>query len=158
MVVALSACGTVQTTYKPAWMGNMADGETDQNIEIQLRPDKYRAKIGDPLTFSVVIRNVGSQPVWFPSHPDLLVMWVYPDGRRDNIISSDQDSGSTEMVLLNPGQDRVEHSVVTTYYFDRIGIHEFRAIVSAEKSTTTAHRGWSGRAVSNGFGVHFMEN
>lgn len=157
-VALLAGCGTVREAYKPSHLGNLADSETDNGIEVTLSPDKYRARIGDPVTFQVVIRNVGDQPVAFPADPDLLLTWVYPDGKRDNLIRGDKASARPGTVLLAPGQERIEHSVVTTYYFDHGGIHEFRAIVTADAQTAAGRPQWSGRLVSNGFGVMFEEN
>lgn len=157
-VALLAGCGTVREAYKPSHLGNLADSDADSGIQITLSPDKYRARIGDPVTFQVVIRNVGEQAVWFPSDPDLLLTWVYPDGKRDNLIRGDKSVGKAGMVLLAPGQERVEHSVVTTYYFDHTGIHEFRAIVTADAQSAQGKSQWSGRLVSNGFGVMFEEN
>lgn len=158
--VFLSGCGTVQQAYKPQHLGNLADNRTEQGIEIVLRPDRERARIGDPVTFTVVIRNIGTEPVLFPSDPDLLMTWVYPDGKRDNLIRGERQ-GAPKMIVLQPGQEHVAHSVVTTYYFDRGGIHEFRAIVYGEAQRLAMNNtlaSWQGRAVSNGFGVYFEEN
>lgn len=154
----LAGCGTVHEAYKPTQLGNLADNRNDSTIEVTLRPDKYRARIGDPVTFTVVIRNIGTEPILFPSDPDLLLTWVYPDGKRDNLIR-DQRQGAPEMTVLKPGEEHVAHSVVTTYYFDHGGIHEFRAVVYGEQvAMNTGRPAWQGRAVSNGFGVLFEEN
>lgn len=158
LMLGLTGCGTVKQAYVPDHLGNLSDDETDQGIQIILSPDKYRARIGEPVTFKVVIRNVGTQPVLFPVDSELLLTWVYPDGRRDNLIRSDRPISSHEAILLKPGQERVEHSVVTTYYFDRAGIHEFRAIVSGDELVAQNKTAWTGRAVSNGFGVFFEAN
>jgi hypothetical protein len=155
---SLTGCGTVQTAYKPDHLGNLSDDETDQGIQITLSPDKYRARIGEPVTFKLIIRNVSDRPVWFPGDPDLLLTWVYPDGRRDNLIRGERSATARTAILLKPGQEQIEHSVVTTYYFDRAGIHEFRAIVTADANTASGRIDWQGRAVSNGFGVFFEEN
>ncbi len=159
-VALLTGCGTVQQAYKPQQLGNLADNRTEMGIEILLRPDRERARIGDPLTFVVVIRNIGTEPVLFPRDPDLLMTWVYPDGKRDNLIRGARQ-GTPEMIVLQPGQEHVAHSVVTTYYFDRGGIHEFRAIVYGETERLAMNNtlsSWQGRAISNGFGVLFEEN
>ncbi len=128
-----------------------------QGLEVTLRPDKYRAVIGEPVSFDIAIRNAGTQPIAIPADPDLLLTWVYPDGRRDNLIQAERSKSEQEWLVLKPGQQHVAHSVVTTYYFDRTGIHEFRAIVSAGASTPAKHQQltWTGRAISNGFGVQF---
>ncbi len=154
----LVGCGTVQQAYKPTHLGNLADHRDASGIEVTLSPDKYRARIGEPVTFKIVIRNVGSDPILFPADPDLLLTWVYPDGKRDNLIRGDRKL-SQKLIVLAPGEEHIAHSVVTTYYFDRGGIHEFRAIVRGEELAMKTERpAWQGRAVSNGFGVLFEEN
>ena len=153
----LTGCGTVQQAYKPAHLGDLSDDEIGQGLQVTLVPDKYRARIGEPVTFTMVIRNVGEQAVWIPGDPDLLLTWVYPDGRRDNLLRGMQVSPPQNAILLKPGQEHVEHSVVTTYYFNREGIHEFRAILTASASGKNQPN-WSGRAISNGFGVMFEQN
>lgn len=153
----LVGCGTVQQAYKPQQLGNLADNRNDSNIEVSLRPDKSMARIGEPITFTIEIRNIGSEPILFPSDPDLLMTWVYPDGKRDNLIR-DKRRGGPEMRMLRPGETYIAHSVVTTYYFDHAGIHEFRAVVYGERDlalNSRARPAWDGRAVSNGFGLLF---
>ncbi|HMP75619.1 MAG TPA: hypothetical protein PKE12_04910 [Kiritimatiellia bacterium] len=154
----LVGCGSVSHAYKPSQLGNLADHRGASGIEVNLSPDKYRARIGDPVTFKVTIRNVGTDPILFPADPDLLLTWVYPDGKRDNLIRGER-RGAAKMLTLAPGDEHVAHSVVTTYYFDRGGIHEFRAIVYGEQLAMNTERpAWQGRAVSNGFGVLFEGN
>jgi hypothetical protein len=153
----LAGCGTVKQAYKPQQMGNLADHRNAGGIEVRLSPDKYRARIGDPVTFKVTIRNVGAAPILFPSDPDLLLTWIYPDGKRDNLVRGER-APSQNYIVLAPGDEHVAHSVVTTYYFDRGGIHEFRAIVRGDQlAMNTDRSAWKGRAVSNGFGVFFEE-
>ncbi|MCZ7591385.1 MAG: hypothetical protein M5U15_04155 [Kiritimatiellae bacterium] len=158
-VAVLSGCGTVREVYKPTQLGNLADNRNDSDIEITLRPDKAHARIGDPITFTVSIRNVGTQPILMPSDPDLLMMWIYPDGKRDNLIRNERKN-KTEWLVLKPGEERIAHSVITTYYFDRSGIHEFRAVLNGanEIAMSSTRPTWHGRAVSNGFGVLFEGN
>ncbi len=154
----LTGCGSVRQAYKPNQLGNLADHRDASGIEVTLSPDKYRARIGDPVTFKVTIRNVGTDPILFPADPDLLLTWVYPDGKRDNLVRGDRKSAPKYFVLA-PGEEHVAHSVVTTYYFDRGGIHEFRAIVRGDQLAMNTERpAWQGRAVSNGFGVLFDAN
>jgi len=153
----MTGCGTVQQAYKPGHMGDLSDQEVAEGIRVTLTPDKARVRIGEPVSFKVLIRNVGDKAVWIPADPDLLMTWVYPDGRRDNLVRGMQTVPHKNSVLLTPGEERIENSVVTTYYFSRTGIHEFRAILTADASGKQT-AGWSGRAISNGFGVFFENN
>lgn len=155
LVFGVAGCGSVKQSYKPSQLGNLGDHQPGGGIEVEIVPDKYRARIGDPLSFKVVIRNVSDQTILFPADPDLLLTWVYPDGRRDNLIRGEK-KGSPKAIALGPGESIVMNSVITTYYFDRTGIHEFRAVVRGEDvAMSPTSRVWAGRAVSNGFGVLF---
>lgn len=158
-IAVLTGCGTVKEVYKPKQLGNLADNRNDSNIEITLRPDRAHARIGEPITFTVSIRNIGTEPVLLPNDPDLLMMWVYPDGKRDNMIRTER-RGKAEKSFLQPGEERIAHSVITTYYFDRSGIHEFRAVLKGgnEVAMSSNRTAWQGRAVSNGYGVLFEGN
>jgi hypothetical protein len=153
----LVGCGTIKETYKPRHLGNLADQRVAGGIELRLTPDKYRARIGDPLTIKVSIRNVSDKPILLPSEPDLLLAWVYPDGKRDNLVRSERVP-PPNYIALAPGEERISQSVVTTQYFDRGGIHEFRAILNGDKHAKSSDRAaWKGRAISNGYGVLFVE-
>src|SRR5438046_1085080 len=88
-VAALTGCATVEKPYIPAKLGNLEDDQAYDGIRMQLMPDHFQAKIGELLTFSIILKNVSSQPIWIPKDPDFLLTWVYPDGKRDNIVKGD---------------------------------------------------------------------
>lgn len=159
VLAVAGGCGTVNQTYRPSHLGNLADNKVDRGVEVYILPDKYRARIGDPLSFKVVIKNVSSEPILLPVEPDLVLTWIYPDGKRDNIIRGPKKKVAVKYRTLAPGESIVENSVITTYYFDRPGIHEFRAILRGDEVAMSTHpQSWNGRAVSNGFGVMFEGN
>ncbi len=155
----LVGCGTVQEAYKPKQLGNLADSRIDSSIQVLLKPDKNRARIGDPVTFTIVIRNIGTETILLPDDPDLIMTWVYPDGKRDNLLRKER-KGVPALLQLKPGEERIAHSVVTTYYFDHSGVHEFRAVLYGNNhlAMNTSNPAWQGRAVSNGYGVLFDKN
>jgi hypothetical protein len=153
----LAGCATVEQPYIPAKMGNLNDSLAYGGIKITLVPDHYQAKIGDLLSFSIILKNVSEEPIWVPREPDVLMMWVYPDGKRDNLVrDTDKQVSYTKSnaVLLQPGQERTYRSALSTYYFNRDGITEFRALVRADHpSGNDADLFWAGEGESNGFGV-----
>ena len=152
-----AGCGTVEQPYIPSQMGTLNDGEVIRNLEVTITPDKYQAKIGDPLTFSVTIKNQGTQPVLIHKNPDIIMTWVYPDGKRDNIIRGDDTTPSgNATILLQPGEQRVTRSIIATYYFDRSGITEFRALVGI-KGASDKNAKWEEQIASNGYGVMLSE-
>ena len=135
--------------YRPQHAGSIGEGDNSGNISVVLQSDQTAIHRGDELGFSVSIRNVGQQAVLLPRNRDLMLSWVYPDGRRDNFIRDSRDVANAEIVHLEPGEQIVQRSSLKTDYFHRRGITEFRAIVSAAGQENT----WTGRATSNGFGV-----
>ncbi|MFH0909632.1 MAG: hypothetical protein V1929_12800 [bacterium] len=157
----LTSCATVEKAYIPKKMGNLEDSQASGGIRMSLVPDHYQAKIGDLLTFSIVLKNVSTEPIWIPKEPEFLLTWVYPDGKRDNMIR-DLETNKTytraNAVLLQPGQEKIYRSVITTYYFNRQGITEFRALVSVDKpASSDLNPFWNGYAESNGYGVYLKE-
>jgi hypothetical protein len=154
----LSACGTMEQPYKPCHMGTLQDSSIVDGLEITLVPDKTTAKIGDLLTFYVIIKNVGSSAVLLPAEPDVLLTWIYPDGKRDNFIQDDSmgASASGQNVRLDAGKTLVLKSALTTYYFNNRGITEFRARVSVNRNTLAGGADSRRDEISsNGFGVLF---
>lgn len=156
-VALLTGCASLEQPYIPAKMGNLNDSLAQGGIKVMLVPDRYNASIGDLLSFSIILKNVSAEPIWIPKEPDLLLMWVYPDGKRDNLI---KDEGTpveytkANSTLLQPGAEQVYRSAITTYYFNRAGITEFRALVSANHPVRdNLAPYWAGEADSNGFGV-----
>ena len=158
LVASTTGCGTVQGAYKPQSMGLLADSGPVNGIEVTLVPDKATARIGDVVTFSVKIKNVGTQTVWIPREPDILLTWIYPDGKRDNFVNDYASTASTavDLLAMAPGQEKVFSSAITTYYFNRGGITEFRAKVNMTGRTAQATTAsWNHEIASNGFGVMF---
>jgi len=145
----LSGCASYGPPYVPQHTGSLNDAENFGDVAITLRPDRSTIRRGDVIDFSVVIRNVGSEPVIVARNADVLLTWVYSDGRCDNLVRDAAREVHYDLVRLLPGEEIVRRSSLKTYYFHRGGITEFRAIVSAGGPKDA----WTGRAVSNGFGV-----
>jgi hypothetical protein len=154
----VAGCATVNDQpYIPAKMGNLNDSLAYGGIKIMLVPDHYQAKIGDLITFSIILKNVSEEPIWIPREPDVLLTWVYPDGKRDNLVRDDEKQAKytkSNSILLQPGQERTYRSAISTYYFNRRGITEFRALVSAnDTANNELNPFWAGQGESNGYGV-----
>lgn len=117
--------------------------------------------MGEPLYFTVIIQNVGDKPLWLPRNPDLLLTWVYPNGRRDNFIRERppaQFFSAHNAVLLQPGQQMTRTIAVKTYYFPLPGITEFRAILRGTGNTNPDLQPfWSGRVESNAYGIRVLK-
>lgn len=135
--------------YVPRQAGNMGDGDSGAGVVVVLKPDRVSIHRGELLGLSVAIRNVGAEAIILPRKPDTLLTWIYPDGRHDNVVRDTAEVAGTELAKLEPGQEIVQHATIKTYYFNRSGITEFRAIVSAAGPANC----WTGRVASNGFGI-----
>ena len=150
-------CGTVQPPYKPAQVGMLPDSSPVAGLVMSLQPDRTTAHIGDAINFHIKIKNMGNATVWLPKDPDIFLMWTYPDGKCDNFVRDDYSpTAPLALAPLAPGEERLFKSCVTTYYFDRRGVTEFRARVSVP--TTYAGNNslaWTGDMASNGYGVMF---
>ncbi len=148
----VTACGTVQDPYKPTRVGALQDTDAFDGLQVSLQPDRTTARIGDQLSFIIKIKNVGIETTYIPASPEILLTWIYPDGKRDNFI---QDAyalpvNSPTTVRLNPGDSLVLRTVLPTYYFNNKGITEFRALVNLGKRPPAME------FTSNGFGIMFQ--
>lgn len=154
-----SGCTSMKQAYIPTHVGNLSDNQSIDGLEMTISPDKPTARIGDVLTFSIILKNVSQQRVIIPIDPEILMTWVYPDGKRDNVIRGYSDNPQPKGTLvLAPGESKVYRSAITTYYFDRKGITEFRARASLANLSNQAMAGsWQGDIASNGYGVMFQD-
>jgi hypothetical protein len=160
--ILLAGCAEMPGPYVPARVGAIRDTITSGNLEVLIDTDDREALIGQPILFRVTIRNSGQQALWVPKDPDLLFTWIYPDGRRDNFLREfeterfyDQD----DAVLLKPGFQINKYVQIKTYYFERAGITEFRALLHAGRNTNPALTPfWHGEVMSNGYGVLVLDS
>lgn len=152
-----AGCASMPVPYKPATAGRMNNAEGDGALEIILDTETPVISIGDPIILTVTIRNVCPGRVWLPRQPTVLISWIYPDGVRDNFLKELREEERLELhqlVCLEPGQQISQRVEVRTYYFDRPGVTEFRALLHAARNTNPdTGPTWMGRLQSNSFGV-----
>lgn len=160
VAMSLSGCGTMQQPYIPSQIGPIAGERPQGPIEVQITSSQDTVPLGSPIYFTVIIRNTGPSPIWLPRTPDVMLRWIYPDGRHDNFLREISREGYFSMqdsVLLHPGQQMLRTIAVKTYYFPRPGITEFRAVLHSPHNTNTELKPfWSGQVESNGFGVKVL--
>ncbi len=153
----LSACSTVPSRYIPSTMGPVQGGEVVDDLECRIEPERETIVIGDVLLMTVVVRNNGTRSLWFPKKPDIVVMWVYPDGKRDNMVfevPSARFFRKDQVVELKPGQQYKTQIPIKTYYFPKPGITEFQAFCNSPSNTNPEITPfWQGRVFSNSYGV-----
>lgn len=157
----LSACGTVKPLYRPQTRGSLDDAQPLDGLELTIRPDRDAVRLGEVLVFEARLRNVGDRPLRIPAHPDLIFLWTYPNGERDNFIIECEDHRSfeaDELIDLRPGAVLRKRYPIKTYYFDYMGITEFRAFCDVPRNDNAGvDPVWTGRVYSNGYGIEVYE-
>jgi hypothetical protein len=161
LAAALSGCGTMPETYIPSTVGPLGESNPASEMRVSISSKNTLAFIGDLIIFQITLKNVSEDPIWVPREPDVLLTWTYPNGRRDNFVREFQDEryySPDDAVQLLPGQQITKFIPVKTYFFERAGITEFRALVHASRNTNPKLAPfWEGKAISNAFGV-LVEN
>ena len=156
-VALTTGCASVPEAYKPTVVGMIHHGMHEGNLQITIEPDRDEAAVGDRLMFRVILTNTGGAPFLIPRRPNVLFTWVYPDGRRDNFVIDDPAPRfyqASELHEVSPGESFVMRVPIETYYFNRYGVTEFRAVARIPRSTNPAHDAlWHGEAMSNAYGV-----
>ncbi len=151
----------METPYRPTRVGRIDAAPAEGPLEMQMVCAQDTITIGEPLYFTVIIRNTSDRPVWLPRNPPLIMAWVYPDGRRDNFLREYPDAqffSTQNAVLLQPGQQMTRTVAVKTYYFPLPGITEFRALLDSPRNTNPELTPfWSGRLESNAYGVKVLK-
>lgn len=157
VVLWLVGCASVEPPYKPTTAGIVGSGDADPALQVTLEALTPSVEIGEPIVLRVTIRNISQQRVWLPGQPTVLITWIYPSGLNDSFFKDFQDEISLEphqIICLNPGQQISQRVEVRTYYFDRPGIVEFRALLHVGHNINPATlQTWTGRLRSNAYGV-----
>lgn len=156
-LAVLTGCSTVEQTYIPQTVGSARQSNAERGLRVTLSASDEVKRLGEPLKLRVTLRNDGTQAMWVPSDPHLIMVWVYPTGRNDNMMLDPPRARHFtrhDAQLLGPGEQLSKDIQLETYYFPRPGITEFRAVLKVAGSTNpTLKPFWAGRAVSNPFGV-----
>lgn len=154
----LTGCASLPDTYMPSTVGPVQHHSSQgEALECRIHPVHDAVVSGEPIEFVVLIRNRGDQPVWVPGQPEVLFLWTYSNGRRDNFMRDEpmpQFYTTQNAVLLQPGEQLRRTVEIGTRSFLRQGVTEFRAIVNVPRNLNPELTPfWTGRAYSNGYGV-----
>ncbi len=143
--------------YIPTTVGSLGEPDPASEMKVSISSKNTLAFIGDLIVFQITLKNVSTESIWVPREPDVLLTWIYPNGRHDNFLREFQDEryySTDDAVQLLPGQQITKFVPVKTYFFERAGVTEFRALVHASRNTNPQLAPfWQGRALSNAFGV-----
>ena len=160
-LVMLTGCASFEEAYIPHTLGVAGASPAKDGLRVVLTAPNDVSRLGDPLKLRVTLRNEGPEAVWLPVDPHLIMVWVYPNGRNDNMVVDPphpRHFTQHNAMLLEPGAEVSEDLSVDTYYFPREGITEFRAVLRVPGSTNPDLKPfWVGRAVSNPFGILMVD-
>ena len=152
-----AGCASMPAPYKPKTSGRLDNAERDAVLEIVLDTETPVIAVGDPILLNVTIRNVGPDRVWLPRQPTVHISWIYPNGVNDNFLKELREEeylDRHQLVCFEPGQHMSQRVEVRTWYFDRLGVTEFRALLHVGRNTNpNAEPIWTGQLQSNSFGV-----
>ena len=157
LTVLLTSCGTLDQKYIPSIRGTVPRGTPVDGLVLNLTPQRDPVTIGDVIWFTVTIKNCGTSAFWIPKTPNIMLLWTYPDGRKDNMLFEPETARyfeKNEVVMLKPGYAYETAMKIKSYYFYRAGITEFQAVMFSPQNTNPSIVPfWSGRAYSNGHGL-----
>jgi hypothetical protein len=160
MLTALSlagGCSTMNGTYLPQQVGPVRDYEPTDGLKVTIDTDQEYVRHGDPVVFEVTVKNASARTCRVPQDPEIVMIWTYSDGTRDNFLTEapqPRDYAMSDTVRLAPGESLKRRVPVETQAFRQGGVTEFHAMLQAP---ACAHGGmrdlWTGEALSNDFGV-----
>ena len=150
-------CATVPTKYQPKTLGTVDDGSNDSELVVTISPRSDVVLKGDPIRFSVEVKNAATHEVLIPNQPDIHFLWTYSNGIKDNYLSDSPEERfylEQDLVRLAPGETKTFEVPVKTYYFNEMGITEFTAMLQSARNTNPAVGNvWQGRVFSNRYGM-----
>jgi len=154
-------CSTVPDRYVPALVGSSGTHMGSKEMAVDIAMDRDFQPLGNPITFTVTLRNISSHAYWIPRKPNLLFYWIYPTGQRDNYVMEfppEHHYTEDEVFLLKPGQSYSVNEHIQTYYFPKPGITEFKVMVYSAANTNREWTPfWQGRIFSNSYGVWLVD-
>ncbi len=142
--------------YQPSRSGDLQDQPVRDGLTVRIVVDPARIDLGEPFDVEMVIQNAGEQTVRMDSTPDVIVNWVYEDGSRSYTVVRDLLAGEGSTIQLHPGQTIHCKARLDSNRFARTGLVELRALLAFSNHRTNSDL-WSGRLLSNGFGMHVRE-
>jgi hypothetical protein len=149
-------------TRIPAVVGTASPANEAAGLLVTIQPDRDKYAIGEDIAFRVAVRNVSEQAFWIDRQLNVLFLWTYPDGSKDNYLLTFPDRKRFDSgcaLCLEPGESMEGSYRVRTDYFRKPGITEFRAVYYGPRNTNPAlGPTWFGRAVSNSFGVYMQSS
>jgi len=160
LCLVASSCGTVRETYHPQVVGPLPDAPASAGITLKLTATVNVVSLGQPVAFRIAVRNTSNHAIWIPKQPQQAFFWTYPNGRHDCYLIERETSRffqKSDCLLLQPGHEVILPGLVETANFDRPGITEFLAEINVAQNTNPEMEPfWSGRLLSNGYGLQLL--
>lgn len=158
LLPAVSSCTSTTTGwYVPRQLGNIDKPRSNPRALLTIESSKMRYEPGDPIEFTVTLKNTSDSPYWVPKNLVPVFVWSYSDGSRDGQLprsSAPRRYHREQTALLRPGDEISSTRVIKTNHFLREGITEFRAILDPRENTNGDFSPFmSDKLHSNGYGV-----
>ena len=154
-------CASLPNSYIPETAGPVNESEVYDGLQATLLSDYVAIAKGESINFDIELKNTTEQGIWIPEKPEIMMSWVYPNGRRDNVLIEFNETrfySKDELVYLKPQEATVVTVPIKTYYFPRTGITEFQVWCNISKNTNPAlPRVWHGQLASNAYGVDILK-
>ncbi len=130
---ASSGCASAsKSVYIPRHLGLVNQPDEQHGLKLRVEADSLQHPLGKPLRMRATLQNVSHRELAVPANPILLYAWIYPDGRRDNFVSTiprEQHYEPRDLQILHPGESITWTTDVSTRHFQTAGITEFGAIL-----------------------------
>lgn len=124
---------------------------------MRIEADQRVARIGDRIQFVATLQNGGGMDVRVPVRPVLLYVWVYSNGRKDQVLVTLSEKtyySPDQTIIVKPGQQVKWVEEIDTRWFPFAGITEFQALWIPPENTNSDLEGFvTGQISSNRFGV-----
>lgn len=144
----------------PNHVGSLHDAEIVDGIQVILSGPSHEVVRGEPLAIILNVKNHSRDIKILPNPVQVLLTCVYPDGTRSYSVPVGEDVGrQLANARLAPGEVKTTKAWFESDRFTQTGLIEVRALVSfSDPKRKPAPHQWTGRALSNGYGVRFAES
>lgn len=158
LILTFSSCATGSGDfYRPQQLGSIEKATWNNLARLRIVPTRMSYRKGDPIEFTIELKNTSESAYWAPENPVPTFVWQYNNGQRDGQLpfsDAPREYSENNVVYLEPGEKVTTTRTVKTNYFPREGVVEFQAILTVPDNTNPNLEPFlSERLRSNGFGL-----
>lgn len=162
LLFSVSCATTTSDVYVPKQLGHVEKNTLDSNADLEIYPQKNKFNQGDPIEFTVTLKNTSAAAYWVPKNLSPTFIWYFRDGRRDGQLPQSTAPRSftrKQSVFLEPGEELSSTRTIKTNYFNREGLVEFQSILRIPDNTNKDLQPFlSSKLRSNGYGLLLSED